>query len=184
MNKQFLGFEPTRAVVTKLFPKNKGRFKVCSFAPAAWLRGRNSCSLTHSDLTHKPAAYLTPPAPIYKTFWPWRPRRSSATKACPGISELHSGANLWEWQSGVGGLVAPMLARKRGRRPANLPCCPLMSHPDLTLDLTTYLKPTQLTHMGDFHFTRCSINQSLPWGENTVPACASSKSTDRNNSYI
>ena len=83
-----------------------------------------------------------------------------------------------------GGLVAPMLARKRGRRPANLPCCPLMSHPDLTLDLTTYLKPTHLTHMGDFHFTRCSINQSLPWGANTMPACASSKSTDRNNSYI
>ena len=70
MNRQFLGFESTKAVVTKLFPKNKGRFKVCSFAPAAWLRGRNSCSLTHSDLTHKPAAYLTPPAPIYKTFWP------------------------------------------------------------------------------------------------------------------
>ena len=86
-----------------------------------------------------------------------------------------------------GGLVAPMLARKRGRRPANLPCCPLMSHPDLTLDLTTYLKPTQLTHMGDFHFTRCSINQSLPWGgKHHASLCKSiTLQTDwRNNYYV
>ena len=106
-------------------------------------------------------------------------------KGVPGNQRAAFRGQFVRMTSGVGGLVAPMLAKKkRGRRPANLPCCPLMSHPDLTLDLTTYLKPTQLTHMGDFHFTRCSINQSLPWGANTMPACASSKSTDRNNSYI